>query len=95
MAFEEICCNACNSTNVVLYGTSDAGKQRYKCNEESCEVKTFICNYSNLGCLHDVKEKISEMSLNGSGVLDTARVLNISKNTVISELKKKSQVLKK
>jgi len=35
-----------------------------------------------------IKEQIVEMAINGSGIRDTARVLNINKNTVISTLKK-------
>jgi hypothetical protein len=35
-----------------------------------------------------IKEKIIEMALNSSGVRDTGRVLNISKDTVCSVLKK-------
>ncbi|OBQ36203.1 MAG: transposase, partial [Aphanizomenon flos-aquae WA102] len=44
------------------------------------------------GYLPEVKEKIAEMAMNGSGIRDTARVLRISPSTVISELKKKSLV---
>jgi IS1 family transposase len=36
-----------------------------------------------------IKEKIVEMAINSSGIRDTARVLNINKNTVIRTLKKK------
>ena len=36
----------------------------------------------------EVKQKIIEMSQNGSGIRDTARVLNVSQTTVIKELKK-------
>jgi len=36
-------------------------------------------------------EKIVEMAINGSGIRDTARVLNINKNTVIETLKKRKQ----
>jgi transposase-like protein len=35
-----------------------------------------------------IKTQLVEMALNGSGIRDTARVLNISKGTVISTLKK-------
>ncbi len=39
-----------------------------------------------------IKEQVVEkMSINGSGIRDTARVLNINKNTVISTLKKVEQ----
>jgi len=40
-----------------------------------------------------VKQHIIDMSLNASGVRDTARVLRISTDTVLSELKKKEVVL--
>jgi transposase-like protein len=46
---------------------------------------------SELGRLPEVKEQIIEMSINGSGVRDIARVLKISPTTVIEELKKKNQ----
>jgi transposase-like protein len=36
-----------------------------------------------------IKEQIVEMAINGSGIRDTARVLNINKNTVINTLKKR------
>jgi len=48
-----------------------------------------LLQYSRNGDLPEVKQKIIEMALNGSGVRDTARVLGVSMNTVISELKKK------
>ena len=50
---------------------------------------TFLLEYSRNGDLPEVKQKIIEMALNGSGIRDTARVLGISQNTVMSELKKK------
>ncbi len=36
----------------------------------------------------EVKQQITEMTLNGSGVRDIARVLRVSTSTVIRELKK-------
>ncbi len=50
---------------------------------------TFILSYSRNGDLPEVKQKITDMALNGSGIRDTARVLGISINTVIYELKKR------
>ena len=35
-----------------------------------------------------VKEQIEQMSINGSGIRETVRVLNVSINTVLSTLKK-------
>ena len=38
-----------------------------------------------------VKEQIVDMALNGSGIRDTARVLQVSTSTVIKELKKRNR----
>jgi transposase-like protein len=38
-----------------------------------------------------VKAQIAELTLNSSGVRDISRILEISKNTVVSELKKNAQ----
>jgi hypothetical protein len=40
------------------------------------------------GYLPQVKQQIADMSVNGSGIRDTARVLKISPTTVIEALKK-------
>jgi len=47
-----------------------------------------MLNYTYRGRLPEVKQQISEMAINGSGIHDTARVLKISTSTVIGELKK-------
>ena len=57
----------------------------------ACYGKTFIRDYSDLGRLPQIKEQIIEMSLNGSGIRDIARVLKISPTTVIEEIKKRNR----
>lgn len=89
MVLEEVVCPLCKTKKVVKFGLNRQGKQRYQCKNESCAKNTFILAYANTGCLLEVKEKIVEMALNGSGIRDTSRVLNISMTTVLSELKKK------
>lgn len=89
MAIIDVKCPACKKANVIKFGTNPTGKQRYKCKNEHCTKDTFLLQYSRNGDLPEVKQKIIEMALNGSGVRDTARVLGVSMNTVISELKKK------
>jgi transposase-like protein len=44
-----------------------------------------------MGYLPEIKQQIIDMALNGSGIRDTARVLGISPNTVINEIKKRVQ----
>ena len=39
-----------------------------------------------------IKEQVVEMAINGSGICDTARVLKIDKNTIISTLNTRVQV---
>ncbi len=89
MMLVPIHCPYCESTNVVKRGKTDIGKQRYLCKNENCTHKTFILDYSYNGYLPEVKQKIVDMALNGSGIRNTARVLHISPNTVIDERKKK------
>lgn len=88
MVLEPIHCPSCDSINVVKNGESDAGKQRYRCRNSECHRSSFIRNYSYRGYLSEVKQKIGDMAIKGSGIRDIARVLKISPTTVIEELKK-------
>lgn len=78
----------CHSIDVVKHGRSAAGKQRYCCRNSICSRRSFILNFSYQGRLAAVKQQISDMAINGSGIRDTARVLRISPTTVIETLKK-------
>jgi len=88
MVLEPIHCPDCQSVDVVKHGHSAAGKQRYCCRNGDCSRRSFILNFSYRGRLAAVKQQISEMAINGSGIRDTARVLRISPTTVIETLKK-------
>jgi len=85
-----VTCPSCHSKNIIKNGKSPQGKQRYLCQNQECLRRTFILDYTNNGYQPEVKQKISEMAVNGSGIRDTARVLQISTHTVLSELKKRS-----
>lgn len=88
MAKMNVHCPHCQSIKVVMFGVTAQNKQRYRCQNQYCSVTTFILHYTYQGYLPDVKHKIIEMALNGSGIRDTGRVLNISPKTVIAEIKK-------
>ena len=92
MVLEPVLCPGCGSEDVVKHGQSQAGRQRYKCRNVACSRCTFIRDYRYRGYLPSVKQQITEMALNGSGIRGTARVLRISPTTVIETLKKKSPV---
>ena len=67
---------------------SASGTQRYRCQNPDCETKTFMLAYRYKACRPGIKEQVVKMAINGSGIRDTARILKINKNTVISTLKK-------
>lgn len=89
MAEEAIRCPHCHSETVVKYGTTSNGKARYRCQQTRMCGRTFIRTYAYPGRLPEVKRQIVEMTLNGSGVRDIARVLQVSPSTVLGELKKR------
>lgn len=70
-------------------GETAKGKQRYRCHNLACTHQSFLLDLAYKGRLPEIKQRIIEMSLNASGVRDTARVLRISTRTVLNELKKK------
>lgn len=83
-----IICPYCKCEDLVKNGHSENNTQRWKCN---CCDKSFQLEYTYNAYKPGIKEKIEEMTINSSGVRDISRTLKISKNTIISELKKKNQ----
>jgi len=78
--YETITCPACSSLNIKKNGINKQRKQRYRCN--GCG-KQFILKYAYRAYLKHIRELIVPMSLNGSGIRDTARVLRVSATTVM------------
>jgi IS1 family transposase/transposase-like protein len=94
MVLIPVCCPHCGRhENVVKRGKTEKDKQRYLCQHADCPVQTFLLDYDDQGCVPEVKRKILNMAVNGSGIRDTARVLNVSPSTVINELKKTESAL--
>lgn len=87
--YQEIKCPLCKTTNLGKAGKSAKGVQRYFCKNETCSKHTFMLEYDNKAYEPGVKERVIDMAINGSGIRDTSRVLNISKTTVICWIKKK------
>src|SRR6266436_5777648 len=94
MAFVQVQCPDCHSTDVVQYGKQANGTQRYRCNNRDCPRTIFLIQYQDKGRLPAVKQQIVDMTLNGSGVRDIVRVLRLSSATVINVLKKKAPAAK-
>ena len=88
MAEAAIKCPHCQSEVVVKYGKASNGKERFRCQQTSRCGRTFIRSYAYPGCLPTVKQQIVDMTSNGSGIRDIARVLHVGSNTVLREVKK-------
>ncbi len=96
MILQVLHCPHCQCTDIVRHGTTRQGKQRYRC--RACREgrgRTFLLDYSYAGQSPEVKEQIVEMAVNASGIRDTARVLKINTQTVMTELKKRNLNLSK
>jgi transposase-like protein len=93
MTFIAVHCPYCQSDQIVKRGKTPRGTQRYLCQNTLCAKGSFRLDYCNPGCLPEVKQTIIDMSLNASGVRDTARSLQICPNTAPRELRKKATAL--
>src|SRR5215470_16723956 len=93
MIIQVLHCPNCQGTDIVRHGKTRQGKQRYRCREKGCAGRTFLLEYAYAGQSPAVKQQIVDMAMNASGIRDTARVLHISPNTVLAELKKKAPAL--
>src|SRR2546430_2117577 len=90
MIIQVLHCPHCQGTDIVRHGQTHQGKQRYCCREKRCAGRTFLLDYSYRGQSPEVKQQIVAMAMNASGIRDTARVLHVSTNTVMTELKQRS-----
>lgn len=88
MVLEPVVCPACEQPEAVYrHGKATDGTQRYRCT--ACR-RTFQLRYRHRIHAPGVRARITALALNGSGIRDTARVLGISTQAVMAELKKKS-----
>jgi len=86
MVLVPVLCPVCQQPEAVYrHGKATDGTQRYRC--VTCR-RTFQLQYRQKAHEPGVRAKITAMALNGSGIRDTARVLGISAQTVMGELKK-------
>ena len=81
----EIKCRHCGADDLVKNDRSENGTQRYRCNKCRKSFQHYTYNAWKPG----VKEQIEIQTLNSSGIRDISRNLSVSKNTIVSELRKK------
>lgn len=88
MAEAVVRCPHCQSEAVVKYGRASNGKERFRWQQSEHCGRTFLRTDAYPGGLPTVKRQIIEMTRNGSGVRDIARVLPIGPTTVFKGLNK-------
>ena len=77
-------CKYCSSDQTIKKGKRN-NIQRFRC--KSCH-KTFQSTYKNNACLEDTDDKITVLLKEGCGIRSIARILKISKQTVLSRMLK-------
>jgi transposase-like protein len=91
MGVERGCWPQCRSEEVVKYGTTTKGKPRFRCQPTVGCDRSFLRAYAYQGRRPLGKPQIVEMTPNGGGGRDIARVLQSSPMTVSGEVKKRRQ----
>ena len=86
-------CPFCVTEKVTKNGRSSNGKQRYACHNGECSHKTFYAEYTYNAYKPEVKTGIFlQWSVDGAGIRAIAQRLNVSTDTVITTLKKRSRI---
>tara|TARA_B100001094_G_scaffold297114_1_gene319852 strand:+ start:218 stop:835 length:618 start_codon:yes stop_codon:yes gene_type:complete len=81
-------CPKCGSDDIVKHGKSPNEKQRYLCQNTSCNAKTFIKEYEEEAKIDRVRGSIIDNAILGNSTRDISKLLQISENAVINEIKK-------
>src|SRR5260364_172378 len=94
MALTQVACTLCASQQIVRFGINRQKKQRYQYRNTKCSKNPFILVYSYMCYLPETKRAIFFFFQAEDGIRDISRVLGISVNTVLSELKKEARLSK-
>ena len=84
---ETVCCVSCSSLEVIRFGTTDGGNQRYRCH--TCG-KTFCRNPGTRAYPQEFREQVLKSYQERASMRGVCRVFGISRNTLIKWLGKKS-----
>lgn len=83
----DVKCPFCQQTHSVKkHGLGSTGHQRYRC-QDCC--RSFQLDYEYRACQPDTNDKIIDLTMNNTGIRDTARALNISINIFVHTEPKK------
>jgi IS1 family transposase/transposase-like protein len=93
MTFISVRCPHGHSEPIVTRGKTHRGTPRTLGQNTACTKGSVLLDYRNRGCVPEVKHPIIDMSLNASGVRDTARVRHMSTETVLHDLRQQEAAL--
>jgi transposase-like protein len=82
-------CPHCQSEQIRKGGKPKAGKQRSKCHNAAGSHDALQRNLIDNGRFPASKAQSVDLALNGSGIRDAARVVQLSPTTIIDARKKK------
>ncbi len=72
MVLEPVQCPDCDGTDIIKNGKSPEGKHRYCCRNSHCSRHSFIRDYTYQADLPQIKRKVVDMTLRGSGIKPAA-----------------------
>ena len=88
-------CPHCEAIDLSKNGFTPTGKQRYLCLDMACEVRSFTLEAPiHKGRRPEIRAEVIRMASNCAGMRDIARTLEISRNTVVKLIKKKTKLPK-
>ena len=88
MVLVPVTCPYGHSDQIIKGGHTETGKQRYRCPQTTGPHRACVLEPAYTGRLPQGKAQLIALALNGSGIRDTARVLQISPTPVLNALKK-------
>jgi transposase-like protein len=86
MILQALHCPHGHGTDSVRHGQTRQGKPRDRCRTQRWAGRTFLLDYRDRGQAPAVQEPSSDMAMHARGMRDTARVLPVSTNTVMTAL---------
>ena len=85
MIIQVLRCPYCQSTNIMRYGTTPEGKQRYRC--FACRLgrgRTFLLKYTDAEQSPEARQQTVEMPMKASRIRDTARGSHIRRGMTLA-----------
>jgi transposase-like protein len=89
MVLVPVTCPYCHSDQVITGGQTEPGTQRYRCQQSTGAHRSCVLEPAANGRLPQGKDHRIDMALNGSGIRDTARVVQSSPTTGMNARKNK------